>query len=1235
MRNWFSRIAFLVIFLSGVMLLRAQDVASITGVVQDTTGAVIPGVSVVLSHPATGAAYKTTTNASGAYRFSDVPPGPGYKITFTHSGFSAYTVESIYLNVANVRTQDVKMIAGSSQQVEVSATSQTVTIDTEDATIGNNYQVSKLNDLPVYNRNTPAALFTLQPGVTSTGSTTGARTDQDDVTVDGLDVNDFATGNAFAIVGNAPVDSVQEFKGTVGGFTSNSGPGGGGQFQLVTRSGTNHFHGNVNEYHRDRSTVANDWFNNNLGLPRTQLIQNQFGGSLGGPIIHNKAFFFFDYLNSRIAQSVPVERTVPLPSYVAGNVSYINNNTGCTKSSRQNTTPSCISALTPAQVKAMDPAGIGEDQALFAFITKAYPAANDLTYGDGVNTGGFRFNAPEPDDQTDYVGKIDYTINSRMKIFGVGSFIRHDAVETAQEFPSDPVLTAPFSDRSYRWAVGHNWQIGNNKVNQATYGETVANYLFPVNFNPQGLYPVSFATGTTTLLSNPYKSPVNAQGREVPIPQVTDDFNWQLGHHAIDIGGVFKWIHTHDFTKLDYSTLGLGLGGETQSLTAALRPINILTPSSTAQVTYDSAFAAALGRIASITGNFNYDNQGNPLPQGTGDQREYKYYQTELYVGDSWKVTPHLTLTYGINYQIFSVPYEVHGLETVQNTSFDSYFSARIKQSAAGLTGNTAVPFISYVLGGKANNGPPLYNPDHKDFAPRVAFAYSPGFSPKTVFNGSAAIVYDRTIINAVQYQQDQYSYLFQQPLEENFGDSTSPSNSLKNDPRYGTNPASLITPPATPKPPFTPYVDAGVPYGLQNGGAFNESVDPNLRTPYSILVNFGMQHEFPGSFIFKASYVGRFGRRLLAQADANQIIDFADPVSGELLSTAFSHMTVEERNGADTANLPAEPWMENLVIPGLGQAYGYPNNTSLVGDVFSSLVSKGDFADTVQGISGITPPNVGMGAQFSENTFYTNKGFSTYDGLLTSLQKNLSHGLQFDVNYTFSHSIDNVSVVANAPAIGGYGFICDVQHPRSCRGNSDFDVTHVITGDFTYSLPFGRGRAFGSNIPWGLNEVIGGWDISGITTWHSGVAYSTVASAFVAGYANDAPAIFNGDRGALRHSIHKTSGNQLFMFADPTAAVNTFQGPIGFTIGSRNNLRGPQYFDQDMGLAKSFPILPAEGLVLKFRADAFNAFNHPNFASPGTETNYDDITQPGSFGQLTSMNGDPRVLQLALRLEF
>jgi hypothetical protein len=409
--------------------------------------------------------------------------------------------------------------------------------------------------------------------------------------------------------------------------------------------------------------------------------------------------------------------------------------------------------------------------------------------------------------------------------------------------------------------------------------------------------------------------------------------------------------------------------------------------------------------------------------------------------------------------------------------------------------------------------------------------------------------------------------------------------------------------------------------------------------------VNFGMQHEFPGGLILKTNYVGSFGRRLLAQADANQLVEFPDKQSGQLMSQAIGNITTQLRAGVDPHNVTVQPWLEHQVTPGKGVSNGYTSNTALEAVTLQSLLIKGDFADTIQSMSPDLGYNVGMAAQFGENTVYTNKGFSSYHGLLVTLSKNMSHGLQFDVNYTWAHSIDNVSLIANGVAFGGYGFVCDVQRPRLCRGDSDFDTTHYINGNFTYSLPFGHGRSFGAQMPWGLDNVLGGWDISGIPSWHSGQAYSAVTSAFVAGFANDAPAIFDGNTAALRHQRHKTAGGQEFLFADPEAAASAFTGPVGFQIGSRNQLRGPQFFNVDTGLAKSFRIPMLREANLKLRADAFNVLNHPNFTSPGGNppttnppTNYQDITQPGSFGQLASLvtlTGAPRVLQLALRLEF
>jgi Carboxypeptidase regulatory-like domain len=1253
-RRLVSGIVALALVLSISSVLQAQDVASITGVVTDQTGAVIQGVDVTLRNPQTGVMYKAVTNSSGSYTLTQVKPGPGYKIEFTHADFKAIVFSGLYLNVDATRVQNAQLsLGGSRETVEVSAVNQTVTLDTTDATVGNSFQVQLLNNLPIEDRSSPSALFVQQPGVTLDGAVTGARVDQSRVTVDGLDVNDFGTGQFGAIVGNAPVDSVQEFRGVAAGELSSAGGGGGGQFELVTRSGTNTFHGALVEYHRDTDLEANDWFNNNTGTPRPPLIRNQFGGNFGGPILKNKLFFFFDYNGRRDTLSNLVEQTVPLDSFrgtatTQPAILYLNSSGGV------GTLPQTAPAGMPS-VQSFDPQRIGFNSALLSLFSSRYPHANDLTAGDGLNTGGYRFNAPFPYKEDDYVQRVDYNLNDRMKLWGKGGFTRTTGTESAIQFPGDPP-TSLFTDQSYTWVVGHVWTISNTKVNQASYGEVFENYNFPNTYNPTGVTQYQTFGGNGTggaILSGPYALAINQQGRTYPVPVIRDDFSWDKGNHSFRFGGTFKWPSPKGYTILDYNTPVIGLGGNTPDLNTSASP-NPLRPSDigggNAPSQYDSVFALALAPYTAVGSTFNYDAQGNVLGAGTGSHADYRYYETELYFGDTWKMTPKFTLSYGVRWINYSVPYEIHGLESIQNFSFDTYFADRVAQSAASQSGNTAVPFISYGLGGKANHAPGYFKPQYKNFGPRLALAYQ--FKPKAVLNAGVGIVYDQTVVNAVQYQQSQFSYLFQASATQPFGSPGDPVTSLQTDTRF----SGLSTPPPPPAAPtitkpFVPFVvGSGAnanPVGLGNGNAFNESIDPNLKTPYSIQYNLGLQMELPKGFILKMTYAGREGRRLLAQADANQLIDFKDPVSGQLMSTAFANVTRQLRAGADpVTGITPQPWFENVLLPNSGPGFGLPNNTTLVSAGINTLAQRGDFADTMQVLASLynlyssfgvgLPPNIGMGSQFSENTFYTNKGSSSYNGLLVTLHKNLGTGLQFDLNYTWSHSIDNVSLVANAAAFGGYGFICDVVQPRECRGNSDFDATHYFNGNFIYDLPFGRGKALAGSAPRWLNEIVGGWSVSGLPNWHSGNAFFAVSNAFVAGYANDAPAILTGNISDLNIHLNGGHGQTLFGFANPAQANADYTGPVGFNIGTRNNLRGPGYFDMDMGVGKGFPLI-GESLALKFRVDAFNVFNHPNFANP-----ISDITS-ARFGQITSTVGtginnaasSARVLQVSLRLEF
>jgi Carboxypeptidase regulatory-like domain/TonB dependent receptor len=1236
-------------------LLRAQESASLTGVVTDNSGAVVPDVDVQLVDTKTSTTYETHTNSVGTYTFPSVVPGPGYKIIFTKPGFAKVEVGRVYLAVNAPHTQNAQLEVGTvSQTVEVSGAGQSVTLNTSDATIGNNFDMRSLHELPIQVRDSPAALLTLQPGVATAeatgddpnssrqGAVTGARTDQGNVTLDGLDVNDFGTGQAFSTVANAPVDSIQEFRGETANPLAASGRGSGAQINLVTKSGSNEWHGSAYEYHRNTVMEANDFFNNQNGLPVPKLIRNQFGANLGGPVIKDKLFFFFNYQGRRDAREDSVTHIVPLDSFRNGSVSYINDGPGCTASSRADSQPACITTLSPAQVAAIDPLGVGADPDLLTFITGRYPHANDLSLGDGVNTGGFRFNAPVARSENDYVSRIDYNFNSKMKMFGRFSILRDDGGDDTNfsapiQFPGDP-LTHSIVDHSWAWVVGHTWTITNNVLNQFTVGETRSVLSFPTSFNPTGInqFNILMNNGQNSAgITQPF-SDGSSQSRSVPIPVFRDDFNWVHGKHSWQFGGTFKPIKSHDQLVNDFNSVTMGLGGGLSSLTPDLQPLDLLQDQNAAASNmWDSAFTFSLGRIGNISSNFNNNKDLQPLAQGSGHIRDYRYYETEVYAQDAWKIRSDLTVTYGLRYQYYSVPYEVNGLEAVPSLGFADFINPRL--AAGPISSLDPLPNVSYTLGGKANHGPALYGGDWKDFSPRVSFAYNPSVRDgilgkifgdgKTVLRGGAGLIFDHTATSALNFLQDQNTYILQ-----GVGATTFPLNpgddarqTLIDDPRFSSTGA---LPPLNPFPtvtvPFTPD-----PNGTADGaGLFNYAIDPHLKTPYSETFTFGFQRELPGNFLLEANYFGRLGHRLLAQADAGQVVNFKDPTSGQNLAKAFGNLAQEVRK--DPTNLSFvtdQPFFDNQVFPG---------SSLVIASALEGLVFRGDLGDTVQALdfNGLLAPGIGLHPQFGTNLYITNKAYSNYNGLLMTLHKRASHGLQFDLNYTYSHSIDNISAPANQAfgSNGAGGIICDAINTGICRGNSDFDVRHIITANGLYELPIGKGKALAGNIPGWANQVIGGWQISGILTWHTGLAFQTVANSFPISFANNVPAIFNGDNGAIKSSVHvDPSTGQVQLFAHPEAALVAFSFPTGLEAGDRNNLRGPMYTNVDLGLSKHFPI--RESMGFEFRADAYNVFNHVNFSLPGVSATA-DISAPSSFGVISSDAG-ARVLQLALRFDF
>jgi len=1247
-----------------------QNTSGVKGIVTDPNGAVVTGATVKLTNTKTGVEQSTTTSDQGAYSFVKVAPGTGYQLTITAQGFQTLMVTDLALGVGTSETHNAQLTVGEvNTTVSVTSTGE-ATLNTTDASIGNQIDQRRLTELPIQLRNSPAALLGLQPGVVGNnvgtgttnrvGSVTGSRADQGNITIDGIDANDQATGQAFATVGNAPIDAIQEFRAVTTNPGASEGRSSGGQIELVTKSGSNGFHGSVREFNRTAYTAANSFFNNRAGTradgtqvsPRPQLTRNQFGGSLGGPVIKNHLFFFQDYEGRRDAQGVTYTRTVPLDTFRNGSLGYLNNTAGCPTNARVTTAPQCITYLTPAQVAALDPKLVGGDASLLAFVNGRYPRANDLTLGDGINTGGFRFNAPSHRADNTYTTRIDWVASENHKVFGRFNFARRlqtDTVNTvAQQFPGDPE-SGQIVVRDYAWVVGDTWVLSPTKTNQATVGVSRSGLLFPRPFQPA--FPQVFTFGPLTA---PYAS-ISDQTRFVPVPTIRDDFTWITGNHTIAFGGSFKPIHQRSSLTNDFNFSTVGLGGLNTALNASLRPANIGS-GTTRSGNYDAAFAFLLGRYAQIATNFNYSPDGTAFPPGTGKQRDFKYNETEMYFQDNWKVRNDLTLTYGMRYSYYSVPYEVNGFQACNDVDFGSLIDLRVKNAANGVASATSEPFLRYDLCGKGNNARGFSEPDLNNLGPRLSFAYNPSFKGgllgkvfgdrKTVLRGGGSVVYDR-VGGGITFIQDQVSYLFDNSKTTQFGNAN-PRTALLNDPRFtsiSTLPIANVAPVIT--HPFTPFVDTGVGTGLASG-EFNYAIDQHFRTPYSIEWSFGIQRELPGNFILDASYVGRQARKLFSQADVAQVLDFKDPQSGQFMLSAFNAL---QAGGAGT---PAQAWFENqvgaavlsnygLTCAQAGPAFGAgatPTCTSLINVFFPTEVLRGDTSDAVAAMyaDGFLNPNVGMSSQFGTNIYISNQGASTYNGLLVSLRKRFSKGLQFDLNYTFSNSIDNGSSVVNT--VSG-GLVCDLRNLRVCRGPSDFDIHHLFNANFIYELPFGKGKTFGKDAHGWLNQIIGGWEVTGIYTQRSGLPFSiTSGSAFPVGFNFLSPAVAVGNSASFKPSIHNdpTTG-QLQFFADPKAVFNSatpatiaasaVRFPHHGEIGNRNNFRTPGFWNLDTAVLKNFPISEKWGTI-QVRWEAYNLFNHNAFSTPGTVS-----IASTSLGVITAAATTPREMQFAIRWNF
>ena len=741
--------------------------STIRGTVTDQQGRVVPNATVTLTNTATNAVRTAKTSEAGTYVFDLITPAD-YRIEVDAKGFKKKLVESVKALISKTTENDVSLEVGTSTEVvEVQASAQEAVINTQDATLGNNFESIQITQLPLEARNL-VDLLSLQPGSTREGYVTGARADQSNVTLDGVDINNAQTGNAEiprstntlqlgaldndrGNITTGPVlrlnaEAIEEFRVTTANGNANEGRSSGSQVNLVTKAGTNNWHGAAFEFYRGTLFEANDWFNNHATdadgnpapVPRTALVRNTFGGALGGPIVKNRAFFFYSYEGRRDATATPVTTVVPLSgspdpndahTLGDGTVHYIYGN-------------GQVGSLDLAQLQGAFPsAGINAAAlAVFADAESKYPA-NDTSQGDQLNTGGFRFNSPTPVKLNSHVAKLDFNINSRQT-----AFARLNVIYDHQILPRWlPDAPAP-GVWSHPWgiAAGHTWTIGTNWVNSFRYGLTrqAFSQLGDSNGNDLAFRFVFQPTGEQHTLT-----------RVTPVHNFTDDISWVHGKHNLQFGTNIRLItntrvsyaNAFDFGETNPSFF-LGGGGHQSAdfqnylnahnlkgcdptVAGCTQPEGAMTSISEVQ----NAATAAIGRLSEYTADFTFGKDGSLLNAGVPSSRDFATQAYDWYVQDTWKATPALTLTLGLRYSLERPVYEKNGFQvgtgilqsdgTCPAVSLSTYFHDRLTSAAQGM--NFDEP-VCVTKAGPANGGPPMYSWDKNNFQPRIAVAWSP-----------------------------------------------------------------------------------------------------------------------------------------------------------------------------------------------------------------------------------------------------------------------------------------------------------------------------------------------------------------------------------------------------------------------------------------------------------------------------------------------------------------------------
>ena len=1299
--------ALAVVALCGAMAF-AQTTGALSGTVTDQTGAVVSGATIVVVNNDTGVEHTVQSSDGGTFTVPALPAGT-YTVTITASSFKKSIVQDVKVNVGTPSSISVALEVGSVGETVTITGAGGELLQTQSATVGTTITGRQITDLPFASRDALDLVLLLPgtqtPGRPRTSSVNGLPKGGLNITLDGVNVQDnlLKSSDGFFTYIRPRIDAIDEVTVSTATPGAESSGEGAVQIKFVTRAGTNDLTGSLYWYHRNPALNANYWFNNrdlppdpSTGkAPRSRVLLNQYGVRVGGPIVlpglfdgHDKAFFFVNYEEFRLPEQTPIRnRTILTPLAQTGVYTYVDT-TGVTRS---------INLLSIAAANGLPSTVDPTVGALLAQIRSSTSAGGISAITNDPNRQRFSF--INPGGQTRYFPtvRLDWNITDKHHIENIWNY---QAFRNVSDFlngidPAFPGFPNTGGQNSNRFSntTALRSTFTNKLVNEARFGLTGGTSVFSAGVNAsqfenQGGYSVTLGSGLTSATVRN-----STERRNSPVKNFSNTLTYVTGNHTLNFGGSFDQINFWRVTEgvvVPTITLGVDTTRDTAVLNAFVAGNNSLPNATTAQVTEArNLYATLSGRVTAVGRNaYINEETGNYTINGPLTTR-YRQRQYGLFVQDSWRYRPNLTLNMGLR---FEPQYPFVPLNNVY--TFVPY------EQLFGISGEGNL-FRPGTLTGtpstfnRISAGEQPFAPDKNNFAPSVGFAYSPnwkngvlnrlfGDGGQSVIRGGYSIAYIReagSIVLSI--------------LGANRGATVGASRSTANAVATGLNlPVGTLFrnrndlfAPAV--PPAQTFPDPGLVTDGVNG------FEPNLKTGYAQSWSFGVQRELTRDTVFEARYVGTRGVKLWRQYDLNETnviengfaqefrlaqqnllaniagnrgtnIRYFGPGTGTApLPILFAYFTGQPRaNAANCTNLATCGTLYNNALFA---------NTTILAPLSIQSPSVLGLANILAGSANdsLFRPNrtaAGIPANFFRVNpdklggafVVTNTGRSWYDALTLEVRRRMSRGLLLQGSYTWSKSLTNM-FASNSDL---FAQPATLRNMTLDKVESPFDIRHAFKVNWIYELPVGRGRMLLGDANGFVNQLAGGWEVHGTARVQSGSPISLGNVRLVNMTKKDLQDAIDVRRGPTvltwlpddiitntQAAFNTTLTGYTAQFGSPNTSaryiapaagpdcLNTHTGACGI---SNLVLWGPKFARVDMSIVKKFSF--SETKNIEFRTELLNAFNNINFLIGAPANDVNSVGVGGAtFGQVTnayndlSTTNDPggRLIQFVLRLNF